>query len=170
MNSKTTWRLFVAAIGLFAFIYFYELRKPAEKAAGRPTIFPKLAASSVIGVEIQTTNFIVKAERTNETWRLTRPFYPAQSTPIDAFVAAVTSLPKRDVISASEVSAQAGRLKDYGLEPPAAIFTLVQGTNRYFLHLGAPTPLRDQIYATVPGSGEVLVTDASILRVIPASV
>jgi hypothetical protein len=170
MNSKTTWRLFFAAIGLFAFIYFYELRKPPEKSAGKATIFPKLAASSVTGVEIQTTNFMVKAERTNESWRLTRPFYPAQSTPIDAFVMAVTSLPKRDVISASEVSAQAGRLKDYGLEPPAAIFALMQGTNRYFLHLGAPTPLRDQIYATVPGSGEVLVTESSILRAIPASV
>src|SRR6184192_1757636 len=111
MNSKSTWRLFFAAIGLFAFIYFYELRTGEKTTAGKAAIFPKLAANSVTGVEIQTTNFIVKAERTNDTWRLTRPFYPAQSTPIETFLKAVTSLPKRDVINASEVSAQPGRLK-----------------------------------------------------------
>ena len=169
MNSKTTWRLFILAIGLFAFIWFKELRgRPAASSAGA-LVFPKLAASSVTGVEVQTTNYFVKAERTNDTWRLTRPFYPAQSTPIDSFIKAVTSLPRRDVITASEVSAQPGKLKDYGLEPPAAVFTLSQGSNRFSLHLGAPTPLRDQLYATVPGSGEVLVTDASILRVVPPS-
>jgi hypothetical protein len=170
MNSKTTWRLFFLAIAMFAFIYFIDRKAPQKAAAGKTLIFPKLAANNVTSLEIQTTNMLIKAERTNETWRLTRPFYPAQSTPIDSFVNALTGLPKYDVISASEVSAQPGKLKDYGLEPPTAVFTVSQGTNRYTLQLGAPTPLRDQLYATIPGSGEVLVTDASILRTLPASV
>src|SRR5436853_589445 len=128
MNSKSTWRLFFVAIALFAFIYFFELRPAQQKlTADKEVVFPKLAASAITSVEIQTTNFILKAERTNETWRLTRPFYPAQSTPIEAFLKAVTTLPKRDVINASEVSAQPGRLKDYGLDPPVAILTLNQG-------------------------------------------
>jgi hypothetical protein len=171
MNSKTTWRLFIAALALFAFIVFVERRNPTEKAApGKSLIFPKIAANTVTGLELQTTNVLIRAERTNETWRLTRPFYPAQSTPIDSFVSALIALPKFDVISATEVSAQQGKLKDYGLEPPAAVFTLSQGPNRYTLQLGNLTALRDQLYAAVPGSGEVLVTDASILRAIPASV
>src|SRR5438067_1746964 len=170
MNSRTTWRLFFAAIALFAFIYFIERQAPQKIVAGKTLNFPKLAANNVTGVEIQTTNMLIKAERTNDTWRLTRPFYPAQSTPIDSFVKNLTSLSKYDVISASEVSAQPGKLKDYGLEPAAAVFTINQGTNRYTLQLGSPTPLRDQLYATVPGSGEVLVTDASILRALPVSV
>jgi hypothetical protein len=171
MNSKTTWRLFIAAIALFAFIVFVERRSQEEKgAASKSLIFPKVAANTVTGVEVQTTNLLIKAERTNDTWRLTRPFYPAQGTPIDSFVTAVTALPKLDVISASEVSAQQGKLKDYGLEPPAAVLTLNQGSNRYSLQVGNLTALRDQLYVTVPGSGEVLLTDASILRAVPASV
>jgi hypothetical protein len=171
MNSKTTWRLFIAAIALFAFIVFVERRNPEQKvSAEKNLIFQKLPANSVTGLEIQTTNIVIRAERTNDVWRLTRPFYPAQSTPIDSFVAALTALPKFDVISASEVSAQQGKLKDYGLEPPAAVFTVSQGSNRYTLQIGNLTALRDQLYAAVPGSGEVLVTDASILRALPASV
>ncbi|HUS34077.1 MAG TPA: DUF4340 domain-containing protein, partial [Verrucomicrobiae bacterium] len=56
------------------------------------------------------------------------------------------------------------------LEPPVATFAVTEGTNRYLLHLGNMTALRDQMYATMPGSGEVLVTDASILKALPASV
>src|SRR5436305_1009006 len=122
MNSKTTWRLLIAAIALFAFIFFVERRNSDQQTtAAKTLIFPKLAASDVTGLEIQTTNILIKAERANDTWRLTRPFYPAQSTPIDSFIAAVATLPKFDVINASEVSAQPGKLKDYGLEPPTAV-------------------------------------------------
>jgi hypothetical protein len=170
MNSKTTWRLLFAAVALFAFIIFLERKTGPAVAPGNALIFPKLAASSVTGVEIQTTNMAVRAERTNDTWRLTRPSYPAQATPIEQFVSALTAMPKFDVIGASEVSAQPGKLKDYGLEPPVAAFAVTQGTNRYLLHLGNMTALRDQMYATMPGSGEVLVTDASILKALPASV
>lgn len=171
MNSKTTWRLLFAAVALFAFIYIYERKAGREKVEpGKALIFPKLSASSVTGVEIQTTNMAVRAERTNDTWRLTRPSYPAQATPIEQFVSALTAMPKFDVIGASEVSAQPGKLKDYGLEPPVAAFAVTQGTNRFLLHLGNMTALRDQMYATMPGSGEVLVTDASVLKALPASV
>lgn len=170
MNSKTTWRLLLAAVALFAFIFIYERKIGQENTEpGKALIFPKLAASSVTGVEIQMTNMVVRAERTNEAWRLARPVYPAQTTPIEQFISTLTALPKFDVIGASEVSAQPGKLKDYGLEPPFAAFTLNQGANRYLLHLGHMTALRDQMYATVPGSGEVLVTDASILKALPAS-
>src|SRR3954470_9471146 len=148
MNSKTTWRLFFAALAMFVFIWFFERNRPMSTgASGNMVIFSKVAAGSVTGVEIQTTNFSLRAERTNDAWRLTRPFYPAQSTPIEAFVSAMTALPQRDLIPASVVSAQPGMLKDFGLDPPAAILTMSQGTNRYYLHLGTPTPLRDQVYA-----------------------
>src|ERR1041384_3961479 len=101
MNSKTTWRLFFAAIALFVFIWFFELKHPGRKIGVNALIFPKVTPTTVTGVEIQTTNFILRAERTNDTWRLTRPFYPAQSTPIDAFVTAMTGLSKSDVIGAA---------------------------------------------------------------------
>jgi len=171
MNSKSTWRLFFAALAMFGFIWFFEIKRPTPTGPGGATlIFPTVAPGSVTGVEIQTTNFTVRAERTNDTWRLSRPFYPAQSTPIDSFVTAITALPKRDVITASQVSAQPGKFRDFGLDPAAAVLTVNQGTNRYTLQLGAPTALRDQVYAMIPGSGEVLVTDASILRAIPPTV
>src|SRR5262249_1385741 len=120
MNSKTTWRLFFTAIALFVFIWFIELKRPGQRTGVNRLMFPKAPTTTITGLEIQTTNFIVRAERTNDMWRLARPFYPAQSTPIDTFVTAISSLPKRSVIGASEVSSQEGKLKAYGLDPPAA--------------------------------------------------
>lgn len=169
MNSSGTWRLFLAAIALFAFIYFVESRPDKSKEAGIPNRIFSLQPGQVSGVEIMLSNQVLRAERTNDSWRLITPFYPAQGTPIESFVARVTGLPRLEVISASEVSAQPGKLKDFGLEPPAAILTLLQGTNRYYLHLGSRVPITDQIYAQTPGSGEVVVTDSSILKAIPAT-
>ena len=65
MNSKTTWRLFFAALAMFVFIWFFERNRPSSTgASGNVVIFSKVAAGSVTGVEIQTTNFTLRAERT----------------------------------------------------------------------------------------------------------
>src|SRR4051812_20644374 len=128
MSSKTTWRLFLSAIALFAFIVFVDRRHGDGKSVGEQAqVFPKLAPATVNGVEIQSTNVTLRAEKTNDTWRLTRPFYPAQSTPIEGFLKTVVSLPKYDVISAQQVAEQQGKLKDFGLDPPLWALTLTQG-------------------------------------------
>src|SRR5688500_5623824 len=116
MNSKTTWYLFLTAVAVFLYITFVERRTAGPGAAAGPAlILPKLPPDRVTAVEIQMTNLVIRADQTNEVWRLTRPFYPAQSTPINTFVEKLLSLPKADVISASEVSAQPGKLRDFGL-------------------------------------------------------
>lgn len=170
MKSRTTWRLFFAAIALFAFIHFFESRsRRSVGPAPHARIFQKIDARAVGVLEIRASNLVIRAERTNETWRLTTPFYPAQSTPIDLFVRVLADLPKLEVITASEVSTKSGKLKDFGLDPPLAILSMTQGSNRFNLHIGSRTPIVDQLYAQVPGSTEVLMTDLSILKVMPQS-
>lgn len=171
MKSSTTWRLFLAALALGAFIYFFELSSRRDAGpAQQARIFPKLDPRTINLVEIRASNVVIRAERTNDTWRLVTPYYPAQSTPIDLFVRTLLDLPKFESISAAEVSAKAGKLKDFGLDPPQAILSFGQGTNRYFLHIGSQTPIVEQLYAQTPGSTDVMFTDLSILRAMPPSV
>jgi hypothetical protein len=109
----------------------------------------------------------VRAERTNDTWRLTTPAYPAQVTPIENFVAALLGAEKQAVINSSEVT---GKLKDFGLDPPLANLSIGSGSNRFHLHIGSRPPLSEQVYAQIAGSGEVLVLDAAFLKAAPASI
>src|SRR4051812_11345760 len=134
MNSNTTWRLFLLALGLFAFIYFVERRDKMPAVVAQHQVFPRLVPLSINAVEVHTSNVTVRAERTNDTWRLTTPAYPAQVTPIENFVAALLGAEKQGVINSSEV---AGKLKDFGLDPPLANFSLSSGSNRFHLHIGS---------------------------------
>ena len=169
MNSKSTWRLFFAAVTVFAFIYFFERKGPNTGPGAKPLLVGQLDPLSVTAVELRMTNQMIRAERTNDTWRLTTPFYPAQSTPIETFLTALAQLRRHEVISASDVAAQPRKLKDFGLEQPAATLTINQGSNRFLLNLGSRTPLLDQLYVQIAGSPEVVVTDGSILKALPAS-
>lgn len=169
MSSKTTWRLFLLAVGLFAYIYFVDTREKKSNARATQLVFGGLQANAIGAVEVHLSNQVVRAEKTNDSWRLTTPLYPAQATPIESFLETLTDLEKKFVISPSEVSAQPGKLKDYGLEPPLLSVSIAIGSNRHHLYLGARTPISDGIYAQMAGSGEVLVTDSAILKAIPTN-
>lgn len=169
MSSKTTWRLFLLAAALFAYIFLFEIRQPRNNSRTTQLVFGGLKPTAIGLVEVHLSNQVVRAERTNDVWRLTMPVYPAQGTPIESFLDTLTALEKKFVISPTEVSAQPGKLKDYGLDPPVASVSIAVGSNRNHLYLGARTPIADGIYAQMAGSGEVLVTDSSILKAIPTS-
>lgn len=170
MNSSTTWRLFLAAVAVFLFIYYFESRNSGGAgSSGKPPVFGRIDPLAITSVEVQRSNAVIRADRTNDTWRLTVPYYPAQSTPIESFIATLRNLRKQEVISASEVSTQPGKFKDYGLDPPLATVAISQGSNRFLLNVGARTPLVDQVYVQTPGSGEVLVTDGALLKAMPVS-
>jgi hypothetical protein len=162
-------RFFILAAALFAYIYIFEIRQPKTNTRSAQLVFGGVQAGAIGVVEIHLSNQVIRAERTNELWRLTTPLYPAQATPIESFLETLTSLEKKYVISPTEVSAQPGKLKDYGLEPPLLSVSITVGSNRHHLYLGARTPLSDGIYAQMAGSGEALVTDGTILQAIPTN-
>ena len=170
MKSSNTWRLFFCAAALFAFIYFFESRDEKHTPSeSQPVIFAKILPREITAVEYRNpaSNQVMRAERTNETWRLTAPAYPAQATPIESFLAQVMALPKVDVISPSEV---VGRLKEFGLEPPAGVVSLNVGSNKHQLQIGGRDPISNQLYVQMAGSAEVILTDGAFLKALPTSV
>jgi hypothetical protein len=170
MKSSNTWRLFFSALALFAFIYFYESRdEKRAPSAGATPIFGNILTREITAVEYRNpaSNQVIRAERTNDAWRLTTPLYPAQTTPIEVFLSQVAVLPKLDVINPSAV---VGRLKEFGLEPPAGVISLNVGSNKHQLQIGGRDPISNQLYVQMAGSAEVILTDSAILKAIPASV
>src|SRR5207245_2336617 len=78
--------------------------------------FPGFDARQVTGLEIIRSNSgsVIRVERTNEHWQLSRPIYPAQSTAIENWLGLFHSLNRR-AFSAEELQAQGG-LAAFGLE------------------------------------------------------
>lgn len=171
MNTRSTWRLFLAAVAVFLFIFFFESRQldSEDRQKVRPKIFPNLDVAAVSSIEVRYTNAVIRAEKTNGVWRLLTPPYPAQATPIETFLANLATLERKEIIPPSEINAREGGLKQFGLETPNATVVINQSTNRFQLYLGARTPLIEGLYAQIPGSTEVIVTDPSVARLLPQS-
>ena len=81
MSSRTIWFWLIAAAALFAFIKFRPVREPQSPLP----VLPSFQAAAVSSIQIlpKGHQLEIRAERTNDLWRLTRPIsYPAQTAAI----------------------------------------------------------------------------------------
>src|SRR5438067_10577688 len=116
MNSKHTWVWVLIAAGVFAVVYF------ERNLNGEPPppmkVLPALKASSVTSIQIQPESQLkIRADRTNNTWRLTQPVnYRARDGVIDQLVNALEQLAPATYISEQELRANPHADHDYGFE------------------------------------------------------
>jgi hypothetical protein len=168
MNSKSTLVWLVIAAALFAFIFAFEhfLRPPTTEVS---TILPNLQPSSVTSVQVIPANALeIRADRTNNTWLLTKPIaYPAQTTAIEALLAALQKLKPAIRISAGELREQRGAEANYGFETPAVSLVVEAGDQRWQLLVGNKTAPGDQVFLRVVGKDGAFVTDAGWLKHLP---
>jgi len=171
MNAKTTWWLVVLAAGLFAFIFFYEHKLPVmdPKARAAPKLLPAFSTRRITGLEIVRSNQVIRVERTNETWALTRPDYPAQPLRIEKFLAILEALPRKAVLSAEEMAQRPQAETEYGLNPPLAKVALRQPEARFELLLGHKTLGGDQVYLQLVGTPGVFFADTELWNNLPRS-
>ncbi len=173
MNPKHTRVLVALALGLFAFIYFYERHLDDEKdrAVVAPKLFPDLSVAKVTRIEYSVGLQTLRAERINDVWTLTAPInYPAQQTSIAAFLNACRQLTTYSTIPATVLASQPRGLADYGLQPPAARLILQLGGERLELKVGKRTPVGDQLYLQLGEVNQVQVADASFLNLLPQTI
>ncbi|KAB2662634.1 MAG: DUF4340 domain-containing protein [Verrucomicrobia bacterium] len=171
MNTKTTIRLMMLAITLFAVIWLLDRRRQnsGEVKTGPPQLLPDFRRQQIVALEYSGTNDTLRAERAGDGWRLTVPVYPAQNTPIEALLDTLAKAKILGRITAREVIAEAAGLKAFGLEPPAATITLHYPQGRANLKIGSKTPLVDQFYVQKLGEPDLFVIDAALWRALPKS-
>ena len=90
MTAKATWTWTTVAVGLFAFIYFFE-RHLHVVPSGPARVLPALRASAVTSIRVVPKGQLeIRADRTNGIWVLTKPVNsPAENTAINALVQAL---------------------------------------------------------------------------------
>lgn len=165
VNSTQTKWLVGLALALFGFIVLFELRQrsdPPAPTAGQ--LVPGLRAATVTRLEFTRSNLTFRAEQVNGRWQLGAPLvYPANSLLLKTFLDVCARLQPQLVIPAAQVKSAA----DFGLQPPQATFFFHQGGKIIELRIGARTPVNNQLYVQVAGTGHVSVTDANLLEFLP---
>jgi hypothetical protein len=169
MNTKSTWILSIAAILMLLYILIFERsRQRGKNESAAPEALQNFDPAAIDKVQVTVGTNSFEADRAGDGWRLAKPSYPAQKTPIQSLLLKLDELKRSDLIPAKEVMAQGG-LKTFGLEPPRAALTLAGKDQKYSIAIGAPTPLTNQMYLQVFGSGDVYVVDSAVASYIPAS-
>ena len=175
MSSRHTWSWLLLAAGLFGFIFFYQ--RHAHKApVGLARILPGVKLAEVSSIQVRPSDagqaqLEIRAERTNDVWRLTEPFpYPALAASIENLIAALEQLTPAIHISESEMKAHPQAEQEYGFASPQASIILNQRAGyRAHLLIGARTNPGDQVYLQVVGVEGAYVVDADLLTHIPRS-
>jgi hypothetical protein len=171
MHPRNTRILVALAVGLFAFIYFFESRwdKPVVVDT---RVLPGLKPAEVRSLKVQLAGqpAAIRAERTNGGWRLTDPLpYPAQPGLIDDLLKRLEGLKYERVITARDLRDKPKADQEYGFDSPWCVLSYEQGGETpLVVRIGKLTAPGDQVYLQVLGRPDVDIVDRDILTNLPA--
>jgi hypothetical protein len=169
MNLKHLWAWLFIALGLFAFIFFYQ--RHAQKTVVRPAkILPNLKASAVTRLQVSPAGQAeISAEMTNGAWQLIAPVhYPAETASIENFLAVLEDLTPAASLTLAELKDHPNWEEEFGLAPEQSSIFVMQEDYRAQLKVGKKTAPGDQVFLQVAGKEGVFVVDAELLKYVPA--
>jgi hypothetical protein len=170
MNPKTTgiWLMLAAAL-LAAIFALQHFLRPGAAASSR--IFPELRPANVTSIQVFPSGTLeIRADRTNDLWRLTKPVaYAAQSAAIEALLDALQGLVSVTRLTAAELHHHRNADAEFGFDTPRVSLVIDSGGQRRQLLVGNKTPPGDQVFLRVVGVDGVFVANADWLDFIPLS-
>jgi hypothetical protein len=167
MQRNLTWILVTAALCLYGFIYFFERRIPSSAERRAPQrVLPIDTAQEIQTIEVVLSpTAVLRAERTNGSWVLTEPRYPARQSALDTLATNLVQLRAFDRLPAHEAKLQDE--KSFGLAPPRASLEVTAGSNTVQLEIGGIAPLTSNLYVRLPASGEIVLVNPALLEAVP---
>lgn len=165
MNSRQPKLLLVLALALFAYIVVYERPETEQDAAATAaSLLPGINPAAVSRVEFQSSNTTLVAELRDHKWKLISPVsYSANETSIQSLLESAAELKPRVTVGADTID----QLADFGLEPARGTLTIFQGSTKLELHIGALTPIREQLYVRAADSDAIAVVDSRFDELLP---
>jgi len=154
MNPRTTGILLLGALGLFAFVYFYEMqgegaRLEAEQATKR--LFSGIEAADVTWIALRTSDGVdARFEQREGRWELTQPIaFPADAA-VERIAEALATVTSETTFEHPQPDAE------YGLDDAAAgIVRFGAGDAEHALRIGKATPVGSNVYARTDESPAV---------------
>ena len=153
---RSTLVLLVAALGLGAYIYFFESGPPAGTADPLETVFD-IASDDIDSLSVTATNGDrTVIDKDGDRWRIVEPF--AVNVDVTQVVSLSSSLANLEVQRVVAEPEDAPDLAAFGLAAPAIEvgFGTADGDDVRLL-IGERSPAGNDLYATVAGSNRVVL-------------
>jgi len=168
MKLRTTLILLAIALAGFAYIKFYESKKPGtEEAARQSHNVVNFNREKIEGVVIQNGDDKIEIRRHDNKWRLETPIKDqADSALIDGLLSDLENWQKAATISAKEIEADRSKLNEYGLSKPKLRLKLLGPDAPREILFGKDAALEGKMYVRFDNSKDAFVADQSVKKAI----
>jgi hypothetical protein len=166
MNWRTTLILAVVALGVFAYLRFFEIKQPstgeAERQARNVVNFDR---NKINGIVIQNGDEKIEMLRRNNKWRLETPIKDqADASLIENLLSDLENWQKDATISAKEVEADKNKLNEYGLNKPKLKLELIGQGRPPEILFGKDAALEGKMYVRLDNSKETFLAGQSVKK------
>lgn len=164
MKLRTTLVLLVLAVGLGVWIKFFESKKPntveAERQAGNVVNFDR---EKLEGIAIQNGDDRIELQRQNGKWRLTQPVQDqADGAAVDNLISDIENWRKDGAVPAKEVTADKGRMNEFGLVQPKLRLRLIAPDGPPEILFGKDTAFEGKMYVRFADSKDVFIAPQNV--------
>ncbi len=164
MKTRTTLILLVLAIGLGVWIKYFESKKPntvtARREAGNVINFDR---DKLDGIAIQNGDDRIELRRVEGKWRLTEPVKDqADGAVVDNLLSDIETWRKEAAIPAAEVTADKGRLNEYGLLQPKLRLRLLGPKAPPEIFFGKDAALEGRMYVRLADAKDVFIAAQTV--------
>src|SRR5712692_5155397 len=168
MKLRTTLILLAIALAGFAYIKFYESKKPGTEEAQRQSRnVVNINREKIDGIVIQNGDDKIDIRRRDNKWRLETPIKDqADNGLINNLLSDLSNWQKEATISAKEIEADKARLNEYGLSKPKLRLKLVGQDAPPEILFGKDGALEGKMYVRFENSKDAFVADQSVKKAI----
>jgi Domain of unknown function (DUF4340) len=164
MNWRTTLVLAVIALGVFAYLKFFEMKQPStEEAKRQAQNVLNVDRSKVTGIVIQNGDEKIAIRRRDNKWRLDTPIKDqADGSVIESLLSDLENWRKDATIPAKEIEADKNKLNEYGLAKPKLKLKLSGQEGVPEILFGKEAALEGKMYVRFENSKETFLAGQTV--------
>ncbi len=159
MKTKTTLILIVAAAALFAYILFFDSKRPGTReAAERAALIFGLDRDDVETISVEQGGVTLVLEKDGDVWMLREPVQDrADEFATMQLLEVAEFLQHEQIIESAELTQNPDLRKETGLDAPVSSLRYQGKGIDKTLRIGGPTAISKRIYAALEGEDKVRV-------------
>jgi len=166
MNWKTTIVLGAVALAVFAYLRFFEMKRPStEEGRRQAQNMVNFDRSKIDGIIVQNGDEKIELRRRDNKWRIETPIKDlADGALVETLLSDLETWQKEGTISAKDIDADKSKLNEYGLNRPKLKLKLM-GTDRPpEILFGKDAAMEGRMYVRFDNSKETFLARQSVKK------
>lgn len=166
MNWRTTLILAVVVLAVFAYLRFFEMKRPStEEAARQAQNVVNFDRSKIEGIIIQNGDEKIEIRRRDNKWRLETPIKDqADAGLVENLLSDLETWQKEATIPAKDIEADKAKLNEYGLNRPKLKLKLLGSDRPPEILFGKDAALEGRMYVRFDNSKETFLARQSVKK------